>query len=150
MVTKRKLETEEEFRLRRNQWARDNQNKRTIYMKEYREKNRDKMNKQANLSHKKHRFKHKDKIRDYHLRRFYGLSLTQFNTMLENQKGCCLICNTNNPKGQGSFHVDHCHTTGKIRGLLCSNCNTKLGWFEKYSKEIISYLEVFGPPDTVW
>jgi hypothetical protein len=55
----------------------------------------------------------------------YGLSLEEFNSMVTSQNGRCAICNEV-PTGRG-FHVDHCHLTGKIRGLLCRGCNLALG-----------------------
>lgn len=42
----------------------------------------------------------------------------------------CEICSTRRPGGTGGWHVDHCHTTGRVRGILCSNCNTGLGTFQ--------------------
>lgn len=65
----------------------------------------------------------------YAVRR-YGLTEAQFRELLEKQKGCCAICGTDTPGGQGRFHVDHCHKSGHVRGLLCSNCNTGLGQFK--------------------
>ena len=77
--------------------------------------------------------------RDYaynlRLKREYGLSLDDYNEMLEAQNGVCLICDQPETmkKWWGDeaprLHVDHDHFTGKIRGLLCSNCNTGLGKF---------------------
>lgn len=58
----------------------------------------------------------------------FGLTLEQYDTMLETQKYCCCICKTSEP-GKHNWHVDHNHTTGKVRGLLCSPCNTGLGHF---------------------
>lgn len=40
----------------------------------------------------------------------------------------------------GRQYLDHCHKTGKVRGLLCQSCNLKLGWYEKYQDQINSYL----------
>src|ERR1041384_916466 len=55
----------------------------------------------------------------------YGLNLEEFNAMVKAQNGRCAICNEI-PTGRG-FHVDHCHLTGVIRGLLCRGCNLALG-----------------------
>jgi hypothetical protein len=67
-----------------------------------------------------------------HLKR-YGLTLDEVVAMAEKQNYLCLICEkqcaflVNN--GANAFHVDHCHTTGRIRGLICATCNRGLGLF---------------------
>ena len=63
------------------------------------------------------------------LKRMYGISIEQYEDMLEKQKGVCYLCGEI-PKSKG-LAVDHCHKTGKVRGLLCINCNTMLGKFER-------------------
>lgn len=51
--------------------------------------------------------------------------------MLDAQGGGCAICGERNPKGKHSgFHVDHCHKTGRVRGILCHGCNVSLGHFK--------------------
>jgi hypothetical protein len=59
------------------------------------------------------------------LRRNYGLTIEQVEDMKSKQKGLCAICHTI-PK---HWHVDHCHNTGKVRGMLCGSCNMGLGLF---------------------
>jgi hypothetical protein len=59
--------------------------------------------------------------RDYHLRRRYGLTSADVDAMIEAQGGTCATCNAK-PE-----HVDHDHATGKVRGVLCFNCNQALG-----------------------
>ena len=62
----------------------------------------------------------------------YDLSAKQFSAMITAQNGQCAICKcvpSNKPKS-GGLHVDHCHSTGKVRGLLCYYCNTGLGQFK--------------------
>jgi hypothetical protein len=66
-------------------------------------------------------------VRENHLQRAFGLTLQQFGTMLEEQGGTCYLCKTTVPGGNGDFHVDHCHKSGKIRKLLCMECNRALG-----------------------
>jgi hypothetical protein len=67
------------------------------------------------------------------LKKRFGISLEEFELMLESQKHVCAICGhpersiDHRTKRVRSLAVDHCHTTGKIRGLLCSDCNTALG-----------------------
>jgi len=70
------------------------------------------------------------KNKENHLKRTYGLSLSEFNTMLTKQKECCLICQKHRNELPVDLHVDHCHTTGKVRGLLCYSCNAALGGFK--------------------
>ena len=62
----------------------------------------------------------------------YGISLDTYNDMLSNQHGVCAICHLpekakNNQGELKPLAVDHCHTTGKVRGLLCHSCNVLLG-----------------------
>lgn len=60
----------------------------------------------------------------------YGLSLKDYNDLLEEQEYKCKICQSKDPRGQskeGRFYVDHNHKTGKVRGLLCNDCNTAIG-----------------------
>jgi len=80
--------------------------------------------------------------RKAHLKRTYGITLEEYDTMLKDQEYVCAICGTDKLGGIGRFHVDHNHITGKIRGLLCTRCNTKLGIIEdeKFNKLAIIYL----------
>ena len=59
--------------------------------------------------------------------RKYGLTMAEFEAMLASQGGVCAICG-GPPNGPGKrYHVDHCHDTKKVRGLLCGKCNTAIG-----------------------
>lgn len=60
--------------------------------------------------------------RDAYFRRKYGISAEQLAQMIEEQVGICPICLSARAR-----HVDHDHETGKVRGVLCSNCNSALG-----------------------
>jgi len=71
-----------------------------------------------------------DRAKDHNLRRYYGISLVDYVEMLEAQDGRCAICGTDVPGGRGAFHVDHCHTSNKVRGLLCYHCNVGIGHFK--------------------
>ncbi len=64
---------------------------------------------------------------DRYLRDRYGITLDDYNERLRNQGGVCAICKR--VPDQRRLVVDHCHTTGDVRGLLCSRCNTGLGMF---------------------
>lgn len=60
-----------------------------------------------------------------HLLKKYGLTPQQYDLMLAQQKGGCAACG--GAPGKRAFHVDHCHETGLVRGLLCVGCNFALG-----------------------
>ena len=53
----------------------------------------------------------------------YGITADQFHAMCAAQGGVCALCRRPPSK---QFHVDHCHETGRVRGLLCHLCNTRL------------------------
>jgi hypothetical protein len=75
-----------------------------------------------------YRAAHPNHGRDSHLKRKYGLGgVAAFDSMLVTQGGRCAICGTDKPGGAGTFSVDHDHTTGAVRGLLCTNCNQGIG-----------------------
>jgi hypothetical protein len=71
------------------------------------------------------------------LRYKYNLTIEEYNSMLDTQKGLCNICGKPSRTYLG---VDHDHKTGKIRGLLCAGCNAKLAWFESYKDKIVKHL----------
>lgn len=66
-----------------------------------------------------------EKQREYMLRHRYGMSSAEYDDMLQAQEGLCASCGDilDGP------HVDHCHATGNVRGLLCAFCNMGLGHF---------------------
>jgi hypothetical protein len=68
--------------------------------------------------------------REQALKRMYGITQQDYDKMLLEQNNQCAICGTTEPKGRHTsnyFVVDHCHNSGKVRKLLCHNCNTALG-----------------------
>ena len=82
---------------------------------------------------KRYRDSNPDREREKHLKKNYGISLAVYDAMWDAQDGVCAICkrpetavnpNTGSPR---RLAVDHCHTTGMIRGLLCTNCNGAIG-----------------------
>jgi hypothetical protein len=62
--------------------------------------------------------------RNYHLRARYGVSAAEVEVLVDEQGGVCPICGRPEPG-----NVDHDHVTGKVRGVLCFNCNGGLGQF---------------------
>lgn len=71
----------------------------------------------------------KENQRNNHFIKNYGISLQVYNEMVIKQNNVCAICN-NFERVKKVLSVDHCHKTGKVRGLLCSDCNNGLGQFK--------------------
>lgn len=84
--------------------------------------------------------------RKYWLNYKYGLSLEDYGTMLLEQNGVCAICEqpeTYIDVRSGKIRplvVDHCHTTGRVRGLLCNNCNAALGQVQDNKDTILKAI----------
>ena len=76
----------------------------------------------------------------------YNITPEQYEDMLAAQNGGCKLCGRKQGENVGSnkngkLHVDHCHDTGTVRGLLCMTCNTKLGAFEHDSEWLLRALD---------
>jgi len=82
-----------------------------------------------------------ERERRYKFKSKYNISIEDYGKMLQKQQGRCLICAD---VFSSTPHVDHDHSTGKVRGLLCMACNTGLGQFKdstEYLEQAIKYLE---------
>jgi hypothetical protein len=127
------------------------------YMKEYVQKNREKIKEQRREYYKKNKERilelkrssyNFDKTKNYRLQKNYGISMEEYNKMRERQGYKCAVCavheedlpKANNQHGSKSLVVDHCHVTGSVRQLLCNRCNTVLGLIEE-NTELLDYLE---------
>jgi Autographiviridae endonuclease VII len=127
--------------------------------KEYREKNKEKIKnytkkyREDNLDyfrnmHKEYYQENKEKLKHYRHEKqmeiLYGINKNQYNELLERQLNCCAICGKNKDEFRYALSVDHNHETGKIRGLLCLNCNTGIGKFEdkiELVEKALNYLK---------
>lgn len=107
--------------------------------KKWKEKNPEK----SQLSQRQRNLKHR-----------FGVDLNWYQEQLKKQNYCCAICGvTENKVTRGhrvdlSFAVDHCHTTGKVRGLLCNQCNRALGMFKDSAELIKKAIEYLTRKDT--
>ena len=73
----------------------------------------------------------------------YGMSLEDYEQLLADQGGVCKICGGNR-QPQKALGVDHDHTTGAVRGLLCGKCNSALGFMEdsvEWLQNLINHLK---------
>lgn len=103
-----------------------------------------------NRKRRENKVKERPMRHNCHLKKKFNISLSDYNDMLEKQLGRCAICGSERPSINGSkivhFAVDHNHVTGRIRSLLCIQCNQGLGQFQdspSLLRKAASYLESF-------
>ena len=119
---------------RGKKYRNSNKEKLKEYSKSYRKKNKNQIN--------EYRLNNLDKLKNLSLKRNFGITLEEYNKMLEQQNGVCAICREKESlidkrsNKLRKLSVDHCHHTNKIRDLLCLRCNSILG----YSKDNINLL----------
>lgn len=73
----------------------------------------------------------------------YNISAKEYTLLFKLQEGKCAVCKIHQIKLKKRLSVDHCHITGKVRGLLCPSCNTGLGFFKNDKHNLqnaINYL----------
>lgn len=80
-------------------------------------------------------------VKNSRLLKKYGITIEEWKVMLEAQNYQCKICGWPFGQAMGDKHTDHNHKTGKIRGILCSKCNTALGLFEDNVNIMASAIE---------
>lgn len=77
------------------------------------------------------------------IKRLFGLTVDDYQAMFEKQGGRCAICGKHQTEMGRRLYVDHNHTTGKVRALLCQHCNTALGFVDDNEgtlQKMIDYL----------
>jgi hypothetical protein len=128
-------EHKKEIKQRQHKWYKRNKKSHNNYTKAYYLKHKDKLL--------------KDGFRQA-LKRNFNLSINDYNTMMQEQKGVCAICKRTetlkktNRTSVRRLSVDHDHKTGKVRGLLCNRCNVILGKIEDNTillNTMIKYLQ---------
>lgn len=99
---------------------------------------------------KRYREKNPDGDRARNLMRQYGLTIDEYDAMVVQQGNVCAICKQPETAERNGVKyrlaVDHCHKTGKVRGLLCFKCNSAIGQFEKRNvpiRNIEEYLDKY-------
>lgn len=129
----------------------------------YAARNPDKVREQNNRSKKKQRennpekfaqrnkswrLRNAEKLRWYEVSRKFGITQEEYSDLYNSQNGVCAICGLPETITRNgivrALAVDHCHSTGKIRGLLCSACNMGLGKFKDDKSLVLkafSYLD---------
>lgn len=86
-----------------------------------------------------------DRCKEYELRHAYGMTKFQYDELLQGQGGVCAICDEERlPRGRKFMDVDHDHTTGEVRGILCNACNQDVGRMERRIANRPGVLEYLG------
>ena len=131
----------------------------------YKEKNRDEINKKSREYKEDNREDLNKKSKEYYKLKFelnpteerkrrkqillkckYGISLIEYNIILDKQEGCCAICNKHHTLFKQALSVDHNHITGQVRGLLCNKCNLGIGIFSDnilLLENAIKYIKIY-------
>ena len=89
------------------------------------------------------------KNREAHLKYMYGITLSEWDALFEKQNKCCAICLSSHPKRKhNGWATDHDHKTGKVRGILCHQCNLNLGGYDRTvnNPKALEYLKVNHEP----
>lgn len=135
----------EKLKQTHSEWCERNREHLSISKRKYREANSDKVKQQI----MEWRQKNKAQIKAEYHRRKYGLTPEAFNRMLSDQENKCLVCKLEfGAERLKTPHVDHCHETGVIRGLLCCHCNQGLGHFRDNSELLAAAIQYLNTPRT--
>jgi hypothetical protein len=134
----------EKLRERRRKYHADNLEKERERGRADYEKNKEKRKAASSKWKKDNQHKVAEYRKDGNLKR-YGITHAQKQSMFTSQGNCCACCKSTVPRTKNGWHVDHCHITGKVRGVLCHSCNVALGAVQDNTEQLrslIVYLEV--------
>lgn len=124
--------------------------------------NRDQYRAKALEANRRWREEHRDEVRTREAYRAWvtrlkkhGLTPDDYDRILAEQGGVCALCGTDDPGRAGgsdcrTFAMDHCHTTGAFRALLCHHCNKGLGYFRDHPEVLVKaakYVQKCCPPE---
>lgn len=91
------------------------------------------------------RAQYRQKARELHFSIRYGITVEDYERLFKKQRGRCAICRR--PCEKFRMPVDHCHRTGRVRGLLCTYCNTRLAWIEEAPNRLSKIVAYLGGSD---
>lgn len=119
------------------------------YKKEWNERNRGYLAEKQRARVAANPDKYREYFRNRHVLKKYGLAPGDYERMLTEQSGVCAVCGSEpdiDRHGILRLAIDHCHATGKVRGLLCNNCNAGIGLIGdtiEHLEACIRYLKGF-------
>lgn len=111
------------------------------YGKRWYIENKDSVGKKCSAYYEKHKDRYRHQRREWRFRTQYNLTSAEWEVMFAHQGGRCASCGTDSAK---RLVVDHCHDTGKVRGLVCDPCNLAIGLADDSPvrlRSIAAYLE---------
>jgi hypothetical protein len=120
-------------------WVKEHPERAKAYGKKWRDENKE----QDRERKKKYREEDPERFRNNTIRSRYGIEAEDVEQIVESQNNSCAIC-LKVFESRNDRRIDHCHITGKVRGILCHKCNSALGYFGEDTKNLsraIVYLE---------
>lgn len=105
------------------------------------QKKRQDRNNELNRAHYAKSEKRRNDIKNNNLRIKFGISIEKYNHMFLSQDGCCKICNKHQQELSKRLAVDHNHSTGEVRGLLCLKCNLAIGYLNEDVQSALNLIQ---------
>jgi hypothetical protein len=130
----------EAHRARAIAWKEANPERAKELQRQYRDRNREELKARGRDWYLNNKERASEQARRQKLAK-YGLTEATYQTMVTAQKGLCAICLR--PPKLHRLYVDHCHLTGRVRGLLCNTCNAAIGMLDDQPEllaKAIAYL----------
>jgi hypothetical protein len=160
------MQSKEEIRKCQKQYRDTHKEEIKKYMKQYRADNKEEISEYGKEYNKKYYQENKEEIkknsieneigkkyyalnkvkmnkqgRVNRLKKYFGITVEQYNFILDKQNGCCNMCKKHHSEFKRALAVDHDHSTGLIRGLLCHSCNRGLGYLHDNIDTLINGIE---------
>lgn len=143
-LSKWRRENPKKYKLYHDKWTKENPDKMKEYSAKYRRENPAKRKESIKKWIKNNPEIYKKRCRKYSLKRKYNITPEYYDKLLIKQNNKCAVCGVNQEDYYKILAVDHNHKTGKVRGLLCENCNRGIGLFKDDINtlfKVIKYLE---------
>jgi len=145
-----RLDNKEKVAQTKKRWEEQNPQSVKDISKRYKERNLERVRLRQKLAYHANKDRHKGNA----LKRKYGMTLDDYEKMLQDQNGSCAICLVKVEDTKKKYLcVDHNHLTGEVRSLLCDPCNSAIGFFKEDQEVILraaDYLKKFSATLTVF